>query len=121
MNKILKYGFITLGIMFLALIPPRFVFNDQMPVCIFRYLTGIECPLCGMTRAGYELMHLNLADAFRSNPVSFLLPLLVMAEIGYDIAQSEYFKRLRMASWFIFFASLAVLFIIRLISFLQAH
>jgi hypothetical protein len=97
-------------------IPANLVFQERIPLCIFKHLTGIECPLCGMTRACYCIMHLHLASAFSYNPVSLMLPVLVVTEAGYDMAPSVSLKRLRKAIWLIFFAGLTALFLIRIIS-----
>ncbi|MDR3552125.1 MAG: DUF2752 domain-containing protein [Clostridia bacterium] len=48
--------------------------------CIFRSITGLDCPGCGMTRAFYCLLHLDFAQAFRYNPFCFVLaPILGVA------------------------------------------
>ena len=96
------------------------MFQEKIPLCIFKDLTGIECPLCGMTRACYSIMHLHFASAFSYNPLSLMLPVIVATEAGYDIAPSGNIKRLRKTVWLISFAGLAVLFLIRIISFFLA-
>jgi len=40
--------------------------------CPFRWLTGWDCPLCGATRMGSSLLHLDVASAFAFNPVVLL-------------------------------------------------
>src|SRR3970282_358268 len=42
------------------------------PVCPFRALTGWLCPGCGTLRGLHELLHGNLAAAFRFNPLMLL-------------------------------------------------
>jgi len=49
-----------------------------------------------------------------------MLPVIVATEAGYDIAPSGNIKRLRKTVWLISFAGLAVLFLIRIISFFLA-
>ena len=44
-------------------------------ICPFRYLTGILCPGCGMTRAFVALMDFDPTTAFLLNP--FSIPLFV--------------------------------------------
>lgn len=39
-----------------------------MPKCVFRMLTGLDCPSCGSTRALHELLHCNFAAGIRYNP-----------------------------------------------------
>jgi hypothetical protein len=51
-----------------------------LPVCPFRYLTGWQCPACGGTRMAYDLLHGDLAGAWRDNALLLLaLPLLLWA------------------------------------------
>ena len=42
------------------------------PPCAFRALTGLQCPGCGSTRALHQLLHGNVAVAFRMNPMLFV-------------------------------------------------
>lgn len=45
--------------------------------CLFRHITGIPCPGCGMTRAHLAAMRLDFQAAFWYHPLWFLpLPLL---------------------------------------------
>ncbi len=58
-----------------------FVFNPAQcafyPECQFHRWTGLLCPGCGGLRAMYELLHGQLALAFRFNPLFIsVLPLL---------------------------------------------
>ena len=47
--------------------------------CPFRTLTGIPCPLCGMTRAVVAAVHGHLLDSLRFNPAGILVVLLAIA------------------------------------------
>lgn len=40
--------------------------------CPLRYLTGISCPLCGMTRAHLAALQLDFPTAFHYHPLFFL-------------------------------------------------
>lgn len=40
--------------------------------CIFRKVTGVPCPGCGMTRAHLAVLHLDLQGAFFYHPLWFL-------------------------------------------------
>lgn len=57
--------------------PARYSFY---PGCAFYLLTGWYCPGCGATRALHQLLHANLAVAFRLNPLLllFYLPFLAI-------------------------------------------
>lgn len=47
--------------------------------CIFRFLTGIPCPGCGLTRAYTALLHLDLSAAFSFHPLFWAVPLVFAA------------------------------------------
>jgi hypothetical protein len=49
--------------------------------CPLRTLTGWDCPLCGGTRLGSELLHGHLGAAFVQNPAVFVL-LVVLSVLG---------------------------------------
>lgn len=38
-------------------------------ICLFRQLTGLDCPSCGLTRAFRAMGHLDVIGAFRYNPL----------------------------------------------------
>ena len=43
-----------------------------LPVCPLHHITGLQCPFCGAQRMAHELLHLNLAAAFRHNAALLL-------------------------------------------------
>ncbi len=48
-----------------------------MPKCIFKALTGLDCPGCGSQRALHALLHGHLLEALRMNALLVLmLPLI---------------------------------------------
>jgi hypothetical protein len=48
------------------------------PKCVFRSVTGLLCPGCGITRAAHHLLHGRFDEAFRLNPMVFVLIALVL-------------------------------------------
>lgn len=47
--------------------------------CVFRHVTGLLCPGCGITRATISMLQLEVYQAFRFNPIVFcLLPLALV-------------------------------------------
>lgn len=42
--------------------------------CPFRFLLGVPCPGCGITRACQAVLHLDFAGAFYYHPLFWLLP-----------------------------------------------
>ena len=43
------------------------------PRCVFKQMTGMDCPGCGSTRAMHHLLHGRVAEAFKLNPILFAL------------------------------------------------
>jgi hypothetical protein len=53
------------------------------PRCLFRALTGWQCPGCGGTRALYQLLHLHLGEAMRLNALVTILAPVALAWFVY--------------------------------------
>lgn len=59
--------------------------------CLFKTVTGLDCPSCGISRMCMALLHLRFADAFRYNPAIFcLLPLLAAVAIAWIVRYVRY-------------------------------
>lgn len=46
--------------------------------CPIKYITGISCAGCGMSRAWISLLHFNIHEAFMYHPLFFLPPVVVI-------------------------------------------
>ena len=59
------------------------------PQCLFRLLTGYECPGCGAQRALHAIVHGHLAQAWNFNPfIFFAVPaaaFYIVAEAGREL------------------------------------
>ena len=62
----------------LAVAWPRLPVHPPL-ACPLRTLTGVPCPLCGMTRSVVAAMHGHLFESLRFNPAGFLVVLLAVA------------------------------------------
>jgi len=50
------------------------------PPCLFRLLTGFQCPGCGSTRALHQFLHGHFIAAFELNPLFVIaIPFLLLA------------------------------------------
>ena len=49
--------------------------------CPLRTLTGIPCPLCGMSTSVEDSIRLQLVDAFKANPVGILAVTVAVAAL----------------------------------------
>lgn len=56
-------------------------FHFAIP-CIFRTITGLKCPGCGVTHMLINMVQMNFADAFAANPVLFILQPAIYYFIG---------------------------------------
>ena len=57
-----------------------------LPPCPFRAVTGLDCPLCGGTRAVHDLVHLDLGAAAGQNLlVVALAPLVAVAVVAWVV------------------------------------
>lgn len=58
-------------------IPPEYIYNGRS-VCLIHTLFNWECPECGITRALFSLLHLDVGRAWEYHPLVFIIgPLLL--------------------------------------------
>ena len=77
----LKLRVALLGLLWFAYFAYAFGLGTYAPAladyhCPFKLLTGLPCPLCGLTRACFALLHGDWVSALRLNP---LAPVAVMS------------------------------------------
>ena len=53
--------------------------GSRYPACVFRQMTGLWCPGCGLTRGTYELLHGHIGSALSYN---LFTPLALVAIIA---------------------------------------
>lgn len=73
--------------------------------CPFRYLLGISCPGCGMTRALLACLRLDFSSAFSFHPLFFLLPIFLL---GYYLEPWINWKNTRIVLVLFAFAFLGI-------------
>jgi Protein of unknown function (DUF2752) len=78
-----------------ALLWPRLPVHPPI-ACPLRTLTGIPCPLCGMTRAVVAAAHGHLLESLRFNPGGLAVVLLALA-----LLVGVRPDRVRVAPWFL--------------------
>jgi hypothetical protein len=67
-----------------------------MPQCMFKKVTGLPCPSCGMSRAFCSISRRRIADAFGYNPLSMLLyPIIVAGIVIPPLSLAQYWRRRR--------------------------
>lgn len=74
--------------------------DSPLPQCLFRLLTGLYCPGCGMTRALHALLHADAVTAWGMNPMIVLmlalLPAMAWHQFGRQPALPASFSRVLM-------------------------
>lgn len=81
----------TKNILILLILILFLLFVLNVPVtCIFKSVTGISCPSCGMTRAFFAILKFNFVDAFFLNILS--IPLFLFIAISVIIMIIEIFR-----------------------------
>lgn len=81
----------TKNILILLVLILFLLFILNVPVtCIFKSVTGISCPSCGMTRAFFAILQFNFIDAFFLNILS--IPLFLFIVISVIIMIIEIFR-----------------------------
>ena len=69
------------GLAVAALLPAGGI-EDGPILCPFRFLTGLPCPGCGLTRSWVYLMHGDLGSALASN---WFGPVLIVAVVALTV------------------------------------
>ncbi len=80
-NQIIRIFILFFLLVVVGFVPYDILFDESHSICIHYYLFGFQCPLCGMTRAVYQLLHFQFASAISYNVVVALLPLYFLIEI----------------------------------------
>lgn len=70
---------------------------DLPQSCMFRHLTGVDCPGCGLTRSFVHVARGDICEAFRFNAMGPILYLICLLQIPYRI--SEYCGLWRSSLW----------------------
>jgi len=76
-----------LAIMVLMILPARGI---GISTCIFLNLTGIPCPLCGLTRSMSSFLDFKIVDSFAYHPLGAVI--LIFLVICLVTNQPDYLK-----------------------------
>ena len=111
---------ITIAIILTAILLLIFFYIDPtiypfFPKCPFKVATGFECPGCGSQRAFHQLLHLNVAAAFRHNPLIVLYGPYVLVGLYFEYLGGK--SKHRRIQTFLFGKQAAVIILISIIIF----
>lgn len=113
-DKIILILFILAGSVFIYFLMPWI--NQYPEACIHRKITGIGCPLCGMTHGVYELLHFRFLKAFQHNQAIPFIVIWFGMECLILINPSGLNLRMRKAALILFLAVLLVVYVLRIVS-----
>ncbi len=88
-NKIIFIGIILIisyGYYFLS---SKFGFSIP---CVFHEITGFYCPGCGVTRMIFSIIKLDFYQAFRYNPLLFILSILYIIFVVERVIRKKDYK-----------------------------
>ena len=77
--------------------------------CPIKFITGISCPGCGMSRACFSMLTLHFEAAFAFHPLCFPLPIVAVLLLIFRI------RNMDKAFSVLLYASIAALLIVYLI------
>ncbi len=78
--------------------------------CPIKFLTGISCPGCGMTRAVISVFRLNFKEAFHYHPLFLITPVMLCLFLLETAIKPIYYK----IAWSMIFLMFLLVYIIRL-------
>ena len=105
-GKLKKY----IPIILAAAVLLAFAFFSDTGICVFRRVTGLPCPSCGMTRSYLALFRGDIKTAFFMHPLFWMVPIIV-GLILYSHYKKVYFTKVYVIIGIIFIA----VYIIRMI------
>jgi hypothetical protein len=92
---------LTLGWPMALLGAPLVLSLGDLPLCGFRHVTGLPCPLCGGTRACAALANGSFLEALQLNPGLMVLLTLAAAhsvQLGFEAWTGRRVQRWRMGA-----------------------
>ena len=87
--KLLK-KYLVIGVVVVAYYSICNIFNITCPI---KYMTGVPCPTCGMTRAMLALMRLDIKGYIEYNPMAFFMFLTVFLYLHREHVKSVKIKK----------------------------
>lgn len=77
----IKHSKMKLILILISFLIIYFILNELLDVgipCLFYEITGYYCPGCGITRLLFSLLKLDFYQAFRYNPLIFILIIITV-------------------------------------------
>lgn len=101
--------FQIIAVIFLSIVLLN-IFNISCPI---KYISGISCAGCGMTRAWLSLLHLDFSTAFTYHPLFILGPIVVLL----FIFNSNIPRKPRILIWSFLLSAFIIVYLLRMFVF----
>jgi hypothetical protein len=66
--------------------------HDEFGLCLFKNLTGMPCPSCGITRSIIQLYHGHFTESLLINPLGLMASFILLVApvwIGFDLMRGK--------------------------------
>ena len=103
---------VKIGIFLFFLFIIYYLLNKKIGIgipCVFHELTGLYCPGCGITRLLFSLLELNFYQAFRSNPLVFILLILIILYLILKLILKRFNINLTIPNYIYYFLLIIVI------------
>ena len=103
---------VKIGIFLFFLFIIYYLLNKKIGIgipCVFHELTGLYCPGCGITRLLFSLLELNFFQAFRSNPLVFILLILIILYLILKLILKRFNVNLTIPNYIYYFLLIIVI------------
>lgn len=85
-----------------------------IPNCITKLTIGLPCPGCGLTRAAFSLFRFDFIQAFKYNPIIFIIPIIAWIFIFKERPMINKIYKSK-AFWILLLCILLIVYILRFI------
>ncbi len=103
---------VKIGIFLFFLFIIYYLLNKKIGIgipCVFHELTGLYCPGCGITRLLFSLLELNFFQAFCSNPLVFILLILIILYLILKLILKRFNINLTIPNYIYYFLLIIVI------------
>lgn len=96
-RRIIKWGIVIILLLILTILYKVYNPNENVyfPKCLFRELTGVECPGCGSQRAVHYLLNFDILSAIKENVILVLSIPYILTGLVFDTLQKPNEKTLK--------------------------
>jgi hypothetical protein len=115
-NQLIRIVVIGTLLLLFAFVPFELLFGGNKTICIHYQLLGFQCPLCGLTRAVHQFMHLQIASAVHYNVVVLLLPFYFLFDLGTFFFRSPGLRIANKITLYAILIAFLILYAVRIIN-----